>query len=352
MSERKIDPFAKGRIEEQSDASHSGRIEIIELLRGFAALAVCWYHFTQGVGEFLPDGLVKASGTYGYLGVPIFFVISGFIIPYTLWRKAYRIGDYGRFILKRIVRLDPPYFVSVAIVIAVGFVLMHFTNYKRGIPPFTSWQQVVCHAGYLNALLNYEWLSPVYWSLAVEFQYYLLLGLLFPLLSKAKGIFLPVFLCAAAFLFPNPNLVFAYLPWFLFGIVAYRYKAKHATVLEYILSTAALSALILYQRGVIMWTVLFGTSALILFWRRPASRIGTYLGAISYSIYLTHAPVGATIINLSKHFNPSYVEKLLVLLLALGGTIAVSHLLYVFVERPSLKLSSRIPFRRLPSALV
>ncbi|WP_081599255.1 acyltransferase family protein [Prochlorothrix hollandica] len=65
------------------------QLEVINFLRGIAALSVAWFHFTNGNVDFLDPGLLKFSGKYGYLGVEIFFVISGFIIPYSLWRSQF-----------------------------------------------------------------------------------------------------------------------------------------------------------------------------------------------------------------------------------------------------------------------
>jgi peptidoglycan/LPS O-acetylase OafA/YrhL len=355
-----MNPNGKSRLNSQTDRSgligarqfqesrkgSTTRIEIIDALRGLAALSVCWYHFTQGVGEFLPEGPVKASGRYGFRGVAVFFVISGFVIPYTLFRQSYNIRDYGRFIAKRIVRLDPPYFVSLAMVLGVGFFLMRFTNYKRGILPYSSWQQIVFHIGYLNAVLHYEWLSPVYWSLAVEFQYYLALGLLFPLFSRWRT-FLPLFalFCAAARVLSFQALVFPYLPWFLFGVVAFKFVANQFGLLPYIVLTATLLINACFADGVLCAGVLCATSLLITFVRFPIGNILRFFGAISYSLYLTHAPIGATVINLSKHFDPTYYQKLFVLALALALTVFVSYLMYRFVEKPSLNLAAKIRYQ-------
>src|SRR5262245_6522000 len=84
------------------------RIPILDPLRGIAAGGVAWYHLTNLLD--LPEGWIKGSGAHGFLGVEIFFVISGFVIPYSMIRGGYRVrSDWGRFIAKRILRLDPPY---------------------------------------------------------------------------------------------------------------------------------------------------------------------------------------------------------------------------------------------------
>src|SRR3954470_23823868 len=78
----------------------SMRIPVLDPLRGIAALAVTWFHFTNGRPGYLPSGLLKSSGSFGWLGVEVFFVISGFVIPYALWGAGYRIERLGRFMLK------------------------------------------------------------------------------------------------------------------------------------------------------------------------------------------------------------------------------------------------------------
>jgi peptidoglycan/LPS O-acetylase OafA/YrhL len=81
------------------------RVEIVDPLRGLAALAVAWFHFTNGSG-FVKTEWLRASGRYGWLGVEVFFVISGFVIPYSMYCGGYRPRQhFGRFLAKRIARL-------------------------------------------------------------------------------------------------------------------------------------------------------------------------------------------------------------------------------------------------------
>src|SRR5271169_5335799 len=95
------------------------RIGVINALRALAALFVAWGHFVAGQGKYL-----SLSGKYGYLGVHIFFVISGFVIPWSLYRSRYALHDYSRFLLKRNVRLYPPYLASIAVtVLATNFIM-------------------------------------------------------------------------------------------------------------------------------------------------------------------------------------------------------------------------------------
>src|ERR1700744_343395 len=93
-----------------------GRLQAVEYVRGLAAFAVMWFHFTYR----LPDGVLRTSGLYGYLGVHAFFVISGFIIPYAMDARDYRPGRDGlSFIARRIVGRGAPYLVSVLLSLCV-----------------------------------------------------------------------------------------------------------------------------------------------------------------------------------------------------------------------------------------
>src|SRR5215471_12732327 len=134
----------------------SVRNTTVDTLRGLASLAVCWFHLTNGNPTFLANGILKSSGAYGWLGVEVFFVISGFVIPYSLYKGRYRISDIGRFICKRIIRLDPPYLVTIVLIIILAFVSAHLPGYRGG--PFQIGAiQLILHLGYLNVFFGYPW---------------------------------------------------------------------------------------------------------------------------------------------------------------------------------------------------
>src|ERR1700722_12839903 len=95
-------------------ASSAQRMEGIQKLRGLAALAVTLYHCSLNVRLPWPQGFLSAAD-FGKFGVEAFFVISGFILPYSLWKAGYVLGDAGKFLLKRLARLDPPYLASIVL---------------------------------------------------------------------------------------------------------------------------------------------------------------------------------------------------------------------------------------------
>src|ERR1039457_1104473 len=122
--------------------TNPARLSIVHTLRGPAALMVAWFHFVK-CGP-LDLGIFKLTAPDGGYGVIIFYVISGFVLPYSLWKGGYVLADYGRFILKRIARLDPPYFASIAIVLSAAY-LATLSPLYRGVPFSVSGLQLLLH---------------------------------------------------------------------------------------------------------------------------------------------------------------------------------------------------------------
>src|SRR5262249_47838356 len=187
------------------------RIDIVNALRAFAAMYVTWGHFAGGQGRWL-----DWTGHYGYTGVYIFFVISGFIIPYSLYRSGYSLGNLGRFLAKRAIRLYPPYLISIPIsLLAANFVLAPM---GAGPAVHPSARQLLYHVVFINDLAGMPWVNVVYWTLAIEWQWYVLAGLFFVMLVSRNQLlrFIPV---AAAmvlyFLCTSDRVVFHTLPMFL-----------------------------------------------------------------------------------------------------------------------------------------
>ena len=96
----------------QPETSAQPRYEILDGLRGVAAVLVILYHFGEGFATSAVDQMM----THGYLAVDFFFVLSGFVIGYAYDRCWKNKGmTTGRFMLRRIIRLQPMVVLSVII---------------------------------------------------------------------------------------------------------------------------------------------------------------------------------------------------------------------------------------------
>lgn len=318
------------------------RIGVINALRAFAALAVAWGHFVAGQGKYL--GL---SGKYGYLGVDIFFVISGFVIPWSLYRSNYTLRDYPRFMVKRNVRLYPPYLASIAIsILATNLILVPLFH----IPRMTmTGRDLLLHFAYLNDLFHVRWVNVVYWTLAVEFQWYLLVGLVMPLLASARKLArfaVTVAMLLAYYMFFWDRLVFHYLPVFLIGVFVFQYRARIIERSEMLGLIAVMAVGMSRISGWLVPMVAIPTALLIAFSHfehRAADRVGD----ISYSLYLLHLPIGVSVIGLLSHWLPYSSWYIGVLdVVGVAASMGAAWIMYQFIEKPSQELSSAIRFTR------
>jgi peptidoglycan/LPS O-acetylase OafA/YrhL len=323
------------------------RNSTVDLLRGIASLGVCWFHLTNGNPTFLPPSLLKSSGTYGWLGVEMFFVISGFIIPFALHRSEYQLSNYGIFLLKRIIRLDPPYLAVIVGIICLGYASSATPGFQ-GEPYHVSMTQILLHFGYINAVFDYPWLNPVFWTLAIEFQYYLLAGLLYPFIRDWKyfnslGLMLALGL---PLLLPSSNLIFHWISLFMLGISTFQYRSGSLSLRCYFCWLVAFTALTLYSHGIVISAVATLTAYAIAFVNIKHAKFITWIGSISYSLYLLHIPIGGRIVNLSSRFAESLPAKASILLFALATSLTTAWILYRFIEHPAQRWSSSITYDR------
>jgi peptidoglycan/LPS O-acetylase OafA/YrhL len=310
------------------------RLDIIDLLRGLAAISVFWCHWGNGVFR------------YGRLGVEVFFVISGFIIPYALSRANYKVGSYWRFLLKRLVRLEPPYIASILIIVAIQLARNCMHGMGASIYPITV-TQALLHVGYVNVAFGYPTLNGVYWTLAVEFQYYFAAGLIFPLISHpnhwVRGS-LATGCIAVAFPHWGSQFLFGYLPVFLCGMAGYNYYVGLLGKKAFIITLLVLGTLIYFKSGAPEAIAAIFTICCICFVKIKHG-VFLFFGRISYSLYLLHLVIYWYIYAWVPHL-PFGSTPLGRPLLSFALCIAISYLFYALVEYPAQRLSSIIRYQK------
>lgn len=315
------------------------RLQAVEYLRGIAAFAVMWFHFTYR----LPEGVLRTSGLYGYLGVEAFFVISGFIIPYAMDRRDYRLSrDSLGFIARRIVRLEPPYLMSVLLILIVPY-FAGLTPWFAGAITQHDLYRASLHLLYLVPWEGERWFSAVYWSLAIEFQYYFLILAAAPLLLfrdslwPARGFLLVAALVSV--LSNETRLVFMYLPVFGFGFVQFLFMRRGMTLWEGLGWMVLLGAVTLRQDEPWVIGAVIAVVALNAPWPARCPPL-LFLGTISYSLYLLHGSTGFCVdevLDRIGSFSPN-VE----LFAEIAVTLVLASTFWWLVERPSTALSQKI----------
>lgn len=175
----------------KTEALAGGRLISIDALRGIAALGVVLYHAVGQTANAVPNNLfqypvklIQFVSSFGYVGVFLFFVISGFCI-HLQWARARAAGQpqtirFGEFWKRRLRRLYPPYLITLALFLGMaalttGIDVTHFFVYD-----------VVMHVLMLHNLDPHTCYSinGVFWTLAVEEQLYLAYFLLLYLRNR------------------------------------------------------------------------------------------------------------------------------------------------------------------------
>lgn len=325
--------------------SQSARVTTVDCLRGVAALSVVWFHVTNGTPLAGAPEWLRASGRRGALGVEVFFVISGFVIPLALHAARYQVHDYGRFVLRRLVRLDPPYFASIALAIGLAYASAALPGF-RGRPPSYPLPLLLSHIAYANKFFGLQSVIPVYWSLSLEFQYYLLVGLLFPLIGYRRRVVRYAALAvmaAVALGVPTLLLVFRWIFLFELGTLAYYLRERMIGVPEYGVGVALAAAGTYVTLGPGVAMVGLAATLLIAFVVIDNPLL-LFLGDISYSLYLVHVPIGGRVMNAGTRFQLGSATAALLALAALATAIGAAYLFHLKIERPARAWAARIPY--------
>lgn len=156
---------ARPKAEQGLGAKTSLRVNELDLLRFIAALMVVMFHY--GFRGYAADGYsllplpaYAPVSKYGYLGVELFFMISGFVILMTASS-----GSLKKFVISRVVRLYPAFWACCTITFVAIFIF--------GDSRFTAtFSQYLINLTMLNEFVGVRSIDGVYWSLAVEIHFY------------------------------------------------------------------------------------------------------------------------------------------------------------------------------------
>ena len=323
------------------------RVQSVHDLRGLAALAVLFYHVAASPYVAPPRAIARVADL-GYHGVTAFFVISGFVLPYSLYKSAYRLGDFGGFITRRFARVEPPYFATIAAVLLLNLLVATIKH----APYRIDGAQVALHIAYLVPLFGKTWLLNVFWTLCVEFQFYVLIGLCYPLLLRRP--LLVAIGCAAAMCLATPgwfpveqmplgqreNLLL-HLPVFMVGIVLFLQRERLITPQAF-WASLALSLVVIAVKAPVAALGATIVALLIIVFVRRSHPVLAFFGDISYSLYLVHLLVILTILPLLSRMSLGWLTMSVI---AVAASIGAALCLWLTVERPATAWSKRLPQR-------
>jgi peptidoglycan/LPS O-acetylase OafA/YrhL len=326
------------------------QLDFLNALRGIAACMVCVFHASFLIKEFYPS--LYSFMDIGQEGVYVFFVISGVVLPWSMDVGKYQWKSVDRFLSKRWLRLYPPFFLSV-VIYAIGYFLSEENSNQEII-------SMTLHSMFLTApFFGEKWINEVYWTLFVEFQFYVYLALLFPFISSQRRIIRTVALFGGlglAFLsyffvgrYGKLELFF-HLPVFTLGYYLYLRLKGRIDESEFWIGLVVTSFAALYITGHLhglsyrLATVAIVTALLIYAVRRKIPYLDS-LGEVSYSFYLTHWFVISMANYWFYQYSKTETGSLVVFFGIQVGAILLAALFYRVVEMPSLRWTKKIKYR-------
>jgi peptidoglycan/LPS O-acetylase OafA/YrhL len=269
----------------------------------------------------------------------------------------------GRFALRRSVRLDPPYWISILVALLFLALRTRIAGQELGI----SWHSIIAHLFYVQELTGSEAIQLVYWTLTYEIQFYLIYIVAFWLMCRGrahrgwyKAVSNATIVALLVFAFIGALHIGEWAPrgiflnyWFAFasGVLAYYGGCRGSNAALHL--SAALACAMLFSAP--FTREVFNSPAAITclglatlgrlkrmdtYFRGPVAR---KLGDISYSLYLIHMPALVLGISLgSRIFEPGPLGSIGIFAMAMSSALLLSLLFWNLIERPSHDLAKRI----------
>jgi peptidoglycan/LPS O-acetylase OafA/YrhL len=347
----------------------ANHIHSLDILRGLAAFAVFASHFSQQFLQIPDMGWIgTALSLLGVIGVAVFFVLSGFLIHAGTMRELGKTGSinwraYGR---RRFFRIYPAYFIALLVYGLVNPFLHSNMVEDATLIGFAS------HALLISSFIpgEYQGINAIFWTVIVECHFYML----YPLVQKISGKMHPLaffgltwlagmgFFVATSFITEaGPTRVMLqhtapalFWKWTLGMLLAEISLSPRLAALRSILSNKWILAPTLlfiflgtfwnsttielnYKRFILPFAC-FLLAGLLLFsacknWR---SKLGEWLGDVSYSFYLWH-PLSLALV--ATWPLPSLPLNLAASLALSVGLAAAS---YYFIERPFIQVGKSL----------
>ena len=350
------------------------RQAFVDGLRGLAALWVMLFHLSEGhhidaLKARLPAWLVTGVFDMGHLGVAIFFVLSGFVMALTIERAVVDFGYADRFLLRRFLRVTPPYWFTV---VFCALVLEAKARATGQPAPGIGAQTLLAHALYVQDMAGIDNINVVFWTLCIEVQFYVAFALLAWLADSLAGerlrrrdVRAGVLGAAALLALAWPLHLLEANPWrggflpywyaFLAGVFAF-WGWTHK---GWLLAGAVGYALVLAGAGLVRhdsFAVIAAltVAAILLSGLRDgmdrwlSARPLQFIGLVSYSLYLLHNPLTGMSYRVVNRLLPGGGPGVEIAgaCMTVAVCLGAAWLCFLAVERPGIRLAHAIRLSR------
>jgi peptidoglycan/LPS O-acetylase OafA/YrhL len=325
-------------------AATRGRITVLDALRGVAALGVVIFHVWGANDGVVRDDWFAEIAAWGWLGVPVFFVLSGYVIPLSTQATPSTPSAAARFFARRYVRVGVPLIAASVLSWLPWWFSFHFVSAFQGVaPPALSFGMVACHFTATCEFFGEKWLNGVFWTLSIELQFYLIWTCVIALrpYARARVAVLGIIAAIAVARYPSHVYFLHFTALFALGGWVWYVQSRELSRSIAAVGMLALSLCIAWTVGVP--DALAGlATVLVIGYGKRAPRALVWLGAISYSVYLLHLLVALRVHNIGARFVDPQAMRHLIDWTAVVASVAVAWVFWRLVEVPALALSKRM----------
>ena len=352
------------------------RFAFLDAMRGILAVWVFLFHMSishnvDQIKAALPAFLAQFIFEWGELRIPVFFVISGFVIANSINQATQLPVYFRRFFARRTLRIIPTYYASIAAMLLLSVLSAAIHHQAKTFPSIPT---LLEHLTFTQGLLQTANLNVVYWTLCIEIQFYAAIALLFfaadwiqrrkPNWDARVACVLFMYVLSLGWpagLFSDSEYPGTFLPyWFSFltGVLTFWYVRESKWSGLFLLFGALILIASNYFSGHRFALVTVLASALIILAAKTGN-LGRWLnykgfqavGAWSYPFFLMHVPVTTVYLSFSRRFlTGSLGLELLNLALAVGLNLLVAALMYRFIDEPGIRLSRSVSLKAIPAA--
>lgn len=292
----------------------------------------------------MPEGdWIAESAKYMSQSVFMFFVISGFVIPLSMDRVDYRISHLPRFIARRTIRIHLPYIASIALYLAIALAFSIANSTPFELDPSI----ILHHIFFTIPFTEYDWINAIYWTLAIEFQFYILIALIYPLLfnrNKMIEYISTLLFGLSGLVFTDNRLLFFYAPMFTLGIILFKMQKQSITPNLAWPMMSIFTVITFYLHGTTIGVITVFTVLMIAF-VNINNKAMNWFGDISYSLYLIHGAIGGNFLYLLSRYSDNYMTDILLLIGAMVVSIIASYIFWLLIESPTSKLSRKVKIK-------
>lgn len=320
------------------------RFSNLDALRILAALGVCLFHF-----NWYDDSAISWLFVFGYLGVNVFFCISGYITPLVLMWSKFTYRDSGRFLLSRFFRLYPAFAIIALIEIifyACGNPLFGYGQHLEDI----TWSRTLANYLLYADFVGERWYVAVFWTLGVEAQFVVAILLCFPLLVHSKSavrIGVVLLWALAPLTVDKGPTILSYTALYAMGMAVFlRHHKSLPTWIFGILLACACYGHYAAVSPRAAWTAL-GTALIVAYVPQLTVKWTgylkiDYLGKLSYSFFLIHITFGGAVMAHTKMFPATWPYQLPAVILATLFSAFAAAMFHRWIENPCHQYARRL----------